>query len=615
MTIPTSKRKIVICRGTGCNSLNAEALNNTVKELLQEYDLSNIIKIKSTGCHGFCQVGPTIKIEPENVFYIKLKPSDIPDIIEKHLIKGEIVERLLYRDPKTNKLIPNIDEIPFFKEQKLIVTQNCGKIDPEDIKEYIDNGGYNSLNKVLKEFSPLEVIAEIKKSGLRGRGGSGFLTAQKWLFCHEAQGSPKYLICNADEGDPGAFMDRSILESDPHSVIEGMVIAAYAIGANLGYIYIREEYPLAIKRFSTVLKQAKENRYLGKNILNSGFDFDIDLIKGAGAFVCGEETALMESIMGKRGMPRPRPPYPANSGLWNKPTNINNVKTFAYLPRIIEKGAEWFSSIGTKDASGTIVIALTGKINNSGLVEVPMGTTIRKVVYDIGGGIPNNKAFKAIQTGGPSGGCIPKEYLDTPLDYHHLTDLGSIMGSGGFIVLDEDTCMVDLAHYFISLTQKESCGKCAPCRIGTRRMFNILTKIKEGTASIEDLRSLEKIADVVKKTSLCGLGQTAPNPVLTTLKYFRNEYEAHICNKSCPALVCENLFEYIISEQECTGCDVCTNNCSSKAIVGESDKTHSIVQGLCTKCGLCFSSCPYNAISKESKNHYQTVRLAIPNGG
>ena len=615
MTIPTSQRKIVICRGTGCNSLNAETLNNTVKDLLHEYDLSNIIKIKSTGCHGFCQVGPTIKIEPENVFYIKLKPSDIPDIIEKHLINGEIVERLLYRDPKTNKLIPNIDEIPFFKEQKLIVTQNCGKIDPEDIKEYIDSGGYNSLNNVLKEFSPYQVIAEIKKSGLRGRGGSGFLTAQKWLFCREAQGNPKYLICNADEGDPGAFMDRSILESDPHSVIEGMVIAAYAIGANFGYIYIREEYPLAIKRFSTVLKQAKENRYLGKNILNSGFDFDIDLIKGAGAFVCGEETALMESIMGKRGMPRPRPPYPANSGLWNKPTNINNVKTFAYLPRIIEKGAEWFSSIGTKDASGTIVIALTGKINNSGLVEVPMGTTIRKVVYDIGGGIPNNKAFKAIQTGGPSGGCIPKEYLDTPLDYHHLTDLGSIMGSGGFIVLDEDTCMVDLAHYFISFTQKESCGKCAPCRIGTRRMLNILTKIKEGTASIEDLRSLEKIADVVKKTSLCGLGQTAPNPVLTTLKYFRNEYEAHIYNKSCPASVCENLFEYIISEQECTGCDVCTSNCGSKAIVGESDKTHSIVQELCTKCGLCFSSCPYNAISKESKNNYKTVRLAIPYGG
>ena len=614
MTIPIAQRTIVICRGTGCNSLNAEELNNTVKDLLQEYRLSNIIKIKLTGCHGFCQVGPTIKIEPENVFYIKLKPSDIPDIIEKHLINGEIVEKLLYRDPKTNTLIPNIDEIPFFKEQKLIITQNCGKINPEDIKEYIDNGGYTSLKKILKEFSPLEVIAEIKKSGLRGRGGGGFLTAQKWLFCREAQGSPKYLICNADEGDPGAFMDRSILESDPHSVIEGMVIAAYAIGANFGYIYIREEYPLAIKRFSTVLIQAKENGYIGKNILNSGFDFDIILIKGAGAFVCGEETALMESIMGKRGMPRPRPPYPANSGLWNKPTNINNVKTFAYLPRIIEKGAEWFSSIGTEDASGTIVIALTGKTNNSGLVEVPMGTTIRKIVYDIGGGIPNNKAFKAIQTGGPSGGCIPKEYLDTPLDYHHLTDLGSIMGSGGFIVLDEDTCMVDLAHYFISFTQKESCGKCAPCRIGTRRMLNILTKIKEGTASIEDLSSLEKIAHVVKKTSLCGLGQTAPNPVLTTLKYFRNEYEAHIYNKSCPALVCENLFEYIISEQACTGCGVCKNNCGSKAIVGESDIAHSIDQELCTKCGLCFSSCPYNAISKESKNLYKTVRLAIQNG-
>ena len=614
MTQHMIQRTIVICRGTGCNSLDAEIINNTAKELIHKHGISNSIKIKSTGCHGFCQVGPTIKIEPENIFYIKLKPSDIPEIIEKHLINGDIVERLLYRDPKTKELIPNIDEIPFFKEQKLVVTKNCGKIDPEDLEEYIESGGYTSLKKVLKAYTPLDVINEVMRSGLRGRGGGGFLTAQKWLFCRETQETPKYLVCNADEGDPGAFMDRSILESDPHSVIEGMVIAAYAIGANLGYIYIREEYPLAIKRFSIVLKQAKENGYLGKNIFSSGFDFDINLVKGAGAFVCGEETALTESIMGKRGEPRPRPPFPAKSGLWNKPTNINNVKTFAYIPRIIEKGADWFSSIGTDDASGTIVIALTGKINNSGLIEVPMGTTIRKIVFDIGGGIPNNKEFKAIQTGGPSGGCIPKEFLDTPLDYKHLTSLGSIMGSGGFIVLDEDTCMVDLAHYFNSFTQKESCGKCVPCRIGTKRMLNILTKIKEGTACTKDLKSLEKLANIIKKTSLCGLGQTAPNPVLTTLKYFRNEYEAHIYDKSCPAAVCENLFEYKISEEKCIGCSVCKNNCSSRAIIGETDKPHSIIQRICSKCGLCYSTCPYNAISKKSKVELNKVRLAIRDG-
>ncbi len=592
-------RILRICRGTGCNSLNAGEIYETLTKLLHENGLSQYINIKSTGCHGFCQVGPTIIIDPDNVLYVSLKVKDIQDIVEQHLKRDEIVNELLYKDPKTGKSIKNMEEIQFFYDQLPIITKNCGKINPENIHEYIEEGGYNSIKKILNEFSPIEVIDEIKKSRLRGRGGAGFSTGQKWNFCHKAQGSPKYLICNGDEGDPGAFMDRTILESDPHSVIEGMLIAAYAIGAEYGYIYIRAEYPLAIERFNIALNQAKKAGYLGKKILNSDFNFDIELKKGAGAFVCGEETALMASIMGKRGMPRPRPPYPATSGLWNKPTNINNVKTFATIPKIIEKGAEWYSSIGTEDASGTIVIALTGKINNSGLVEIPIGTTIKQLIFDVGGGIPNGKKFKGVQTGGPSGGCIPEKYLDTPLDYSHLTALGSIMGSGGFVVLDEDTCMVELARYFISFTQNESCGKCAPCRIGTKKMLDILTRITEGSAELEDLDKLEKLAGIIAKTSLCGLGQTAPNPVLTTLKYFRDEYEAHILDKSCPALVCNNFINYTIIEETCTGCGVCKNNCPSQAIYGESKQTHFINSELCTKCGLCYSFCPNNAIIKK----------------
>jgi len=592
------KRILRICRGTGCNSLMAERIHDKLIKLIKDSNLAEFNEVKLTGCHGFCQVGPTIIVDPDNVLYVNLKVNDIERIVEDHLKKDEIVEELLYKDPIDGSLIKDITKIQFYKGQHPIITENCGKINPEVLDEYIQEGGYNSIKKVLKDFSPEEIIKEIKKSGLRGRGGAGFPTGQKWAFCREAPGNQKYLICNGDEGDPGAFMDRTILESDPHSVIEGMLIAAYAIGATRGFAYIRAEYPLAIERFNIALEQAKKAGYLGIDILNSDFSFDIELKKGAGAFVCGEETALMTSIMGKRGMPRPRPPYPATSGLWNSPTNINNVKTYAFIPKIIEKGAEWFSSIGTEDASGTMVIALTGKINNSGLVEIPMGTSIRKIIYEIGGGIPNKKNFKAIQTGGPSGGCIPEKYLDTPLDYSHLTALGSIMGSGGFIVLDEDTCMVELARYFISFIQNESCGKCAPCRIGTKRMLDILSDIVKGKATMEDLADLEKIAEIVKKTSLCQLGQTAPNPVLTTIKYFRNEYESHILDHSCPSLVCENLIEYFIDENLCTGCSICKKNCSAVAIKGNQKEPHKIISNLCIKCGVCFSSCPNKAVYK-----------------
>ncbi|MFX1488196.1 MAG: NADH-quinone oxidoreductase subunit NuoF, partial [Promethearchaeota archaeon] len=498
--------------------------------------------------------------------------------------------------------VSDMKQIQFYANQSPIITNNCGVIDPENIDEYIETGGYKSIKQVLEKYSPIAVIEEIKKSGLRGRGGAGFLTGQKWQFCRDAQGYPKYLICNGDEGDPGAFMDRTILESDPHSVIEGMLIAAYAMGASTGYVYIRAEYPLAVERFGLAIQQAKKVGYLGENILDSGFNFNLILKKGAGAFVCGEETALMASIMGKRGMPRPRPPFPSTSGLWDKPTNNNNVKTYAYIPRIIEKGADWFSSIGTQDATGTLVVALTGKINNSGLVEVPMGTSIRELVYDIGGGIPNNKSFKAVQIGGPSGGCIPAKFSDTKMDYKSITTLGSIMGSGGFIVLDEDTCMVELAHYFMTFIQRESCGKCVPCRIGTKKMLDILTKITEGNANLKDLEMLEKIAYTVQKASLCGLGQTAPNPVLTTLKYFKDEYKAHVLDKVCPALVCKNLIYFSIDANTCTGCEVCKNNCPSEAITGAPKETHKINQDLCIKCELCFSLCPTNSISKKSES-------------
>ncbi|MHA2390988.1 MAG: NADH-ubiquinone oxidoreductase-F iron-sulfur binding region domain-containing protein [Promethearchaeota archaeon] len=597
-----TKRIVRVCRGTGCNSLEAKEIHEELIKLVQENNLSDFINIKLTGCHGFCQVGPTFIIDPDNILYVRLKITDVRDIVEYHLKRNEVIERLLYKDPISGNSVENINDIQFYFEQEPIITENCGEINPEDIEEYITNGGYESLKRVLKDFNPLEVIEEITKSGLRGRGGAGFPTGQKWLLCHNAQGNPKYLICNGDEGDPGAFMDRTILESDPHSVIEGMLIAAYAIGAVYGYVYIRAEYPLAVERFHVAIEKARISGFLGNNILDSGFNFDLSLKRGAGAFVCGEETALMASIMGKRGMPRPRPPYPATSGLWDKPTNNNNVKTYAYIPRIIKKGAKWFSSLGTQDATGTLVVALTGKVNNSGLVEVPMGTSIGKLVNEVGGGISDGKKFKAVQIGGPSGGCIPAKYSDIKMDYENITSLGSIMGSGGFIVLDENTCMVELAHYFISFTQNESCGKCVPCRIGTKKMLDLLTKIQEGKANLIDLEKLEKIADTVKKTSLCGLGQTAPNPVLTTLRYFKDEYEAHVLDKACPALVCKDLISFSIDKNKCTGCEVCKNSCPSEAISGEAKKPHSIDPDSCIKCELCFNLCPTNAISKSTSS-------------
>ncbi|MHA2399889.1 MAG: NADH-ubiquinone oxidoreductase-F iron-sulfur binding region domain-containing protein [Promethearchaeota archaeon] len=597
-----TERTILICRGSGCNSLNAGEIHGVLEQLLLEYKLTNYAKIKLTGCQGFCQFGPQLIIKPDNVLYVKLKPKDIKEIVESHLIENSIVDHLLYEDPISGKLIRNMDDIQFYKEQMLFLRKYCGKINPEDINDYLSVGGYESLKTVLKEMDPEEVIDEITKSGLRGRGGAGFLTGKKWSLCRDAIGTPKYLIANGDEGDPGAFMDRSLLEADSHSLVEGMIIAAYAIGASYGYIYVRAEYPLAIERLEIALNQAREKGFLGKNILNSEFDFDISLKKGAGAFVCGEETALMAAISGKRGLPRPRPPYPSTSGIWGKPTNNNNVKTYAYIPRIIKYGADYFASIGTKDASGTLVVALTGNINNSGLVEVPMGTKIHKLVYEIGGGIPNDKKLKAVQIGGPSGGCIPAEFSDTKMDYENITSLGSIMGSGGFIVLDEDTCMVDLAHYFISFTQNESCGKCVPCRIGTKKMLDILTKIKEGEGNLKDLEDLKRIASMIKKTSLCGLGQTAPNPVLTTLNYFEDEYKAHVLDKACPALVCKNLITFSIDTNKCTGCEVCKNSCPSKSITGEAKESHYIDSNSCIKCELCFNLCPSKAISKSTNS-------------
>ena len=599
------KRTILSCRGSGCNSLNARQVEETLRELIQDLNLSDFLNIKLTGCQGFCQYGPQLIIKPDNVLYVKLKPKNIEEIVKSHLIENTVVENYLYKDPTTGKPVKNIDDILFYKEQLSILRKYCGRINPEDINDFISVGGYQSLKKVLKKKDPEEIITEISNSGLRGRGGAGFLTGKKWWACRNTNKPRKYVIANGDEGDPGAFMDRSLLEADPHSVIEGMIIAAYAIGANYGYMYVRAEYPLAINRLEIALTQAREKGVLGKNILNSGFDFDISLKKGAGAFVCGEETALMAAIAGKRGMPRPRPPYPSTLGIWNAPTNINNVKTYAYVPRIIENGSKWFSSIGTENASGTFVVALTGKIHNSGLAEVPMGTKIKKLVFDIGGGIPNGKKFKAVQIGGPSGGCIPEALSDTKMDYDSITSLGAIMGSGGFIVLDEDTCMVELAHYFINFTQNESCGKCVPCRIGTKKMLDILSDIREGKANLKDLDRLEKIANIVKKTSLCGLGQTAPNPVLTTLKYFKDEYEAHVVENRCPALVCKNLISFSIDKSTCTGCEVCKNSCPSEAISGEGGKFHTINPHLCIKCELCFNLCPTNAISKSTNS---TVR-------
>jgi NADH:ubiquinone oxidoreductase subunit F (NADH-binding)/(2Fe-2S) ferredoxin/ferredoxin len=607
------QRTVFICQGTGCVSGKSIEITEALAKAVKEEKL-NGVKIDFTGCHGFCEQGPVAIVEPEGIFYTHVTVADAPEIVKSHLRDGKPVERLYYKDPATGQAIEYHKDIKFYSIQQRIVLRNCGNINPERIEDYVALGGYESLKKVLKEMTPEQVIDTLKRSGLRGRGGAGFSTGQKWQFCHDVKSDQKYMICNADEGDPGAFMDRSTMEGDPHTVLEGMAIAAYAIGASEGYIYIRAEYPLAVKRVRLAIKQAEGKGYLGKNILGSKFSFNIHVKEGAGAFVCGEETALMASIEGKRGMPRPRPPFPATSGLWGKPTTINNVKSLATVPVIIAKGAEWYANIGTEKSKGTCVFALTGKIANSGLIEVPMGIKLRTIIYDIGGGIPDGKKFKAVQTGGPSGGCLPETHLDKSVDYESLTEAGSMMGSGGMVVMDEDTCMVDVARYFLSFTQAESCGKCVPCRVGNKQMLDILERICRGEGIKEDIALLEKLGSQIKAGSLCALGQTAPNPILTTLRYFMDEYKAHIEEKRCPARVCTKLISYYILPDKCQGCGICARECPVQAITGGKRLVHIIDQDKCVKCGVCFDACParFDAIVKVSGEKVKVPKKPIP---
>jgi len=583
---------VLICGGTGCKSAGSKEVQLAFSRAIEAKGLSDEVMVVETGCHGFCEHGPLVIVYPEGTFYCQVKAEDVEEIVESHLFKGRIVERLLYHEPLTHESIPNYSEINFYKKQHRLVLENCGAINPEQIEEYIAVGGYEALAKAVTTMSPEDVIEEIKKSGLRGRGGGGFPTGMKWQFAKASVSDKKYVICNADEGDPGAFMDRSVLEGDPHKILEGMAVCGYAIGADEGYIYVRAEYPLAIKRLRIAIEQAEAMGLLGENIFGSGFSFKLHIKEGAGAFVCGEETALMASIEGKRGMPRPRPPFPAVAGLWGKPTNINNVETFGNVAAIITNGADWYAGFGTEKSKGTKVFALTGKINNTGLAEVPMGITMREIIYDIGGGINGGKKFKAVQIGGPSGGCLPESMLDLSIDYDSLTAAGAMMGSGGLVVMDEDTCMVDVAKFFLNFTQSESCGKCTPCREGTKRMLEVLTRITEGQGREGDIELLEELARNIKETALCGLGQTAPNPVLSTLKYFRHEYEAHIKEKRCPAGACEKLTD------ACKGCGLCARQCPVNAISGEVKKKHVIDVTKCIKCGACMAACPFKAITK-----------------
>ncbi|AEG15844.1 NADH dehydrogenase (quinone) [Desulfofundulus kuznetsovii DSM 6115] len=587
---------VLVCAGAGCISSGCQAVKSALEESIDRLGLKREVKVVETGCMGPCDLGPVIVVYPEGVFYRQLKPADAVEIAEEHLLKGRVVERLLYKAPEDGKTAVTSDQIDFFKKQTRIALRNTGIINPESVEEYIARDGYRALGKVLTSMTPEEVIECIKKSGLRGRGGAGFPTGLKWEFSAKAPGKPKYVVCNADEGDPGAFMDRSILEGDPHSVLEAMAICGYAIGANQGYVYVRAEYPLAVQRLSLAIEKAREYGLLGESIFGTGFSFDVEIRVGAGAFVCGEETALLASIEGRRGEPRPRPPFPAQEGLWGKPTVINNVETWANIPPIILNGPEWFASIGTEKSKGTKVFALAGKVNNTGLVEVPMGTTLREIIFDIGGGIPGGKRFKAAQTGGPSGGCIPARYLDVPVDYESLTQLGAIMGSGGLIIMDEDTCMVDLARFFLEFVQDESCGKCSPCRIGTKRMLEIVERITRGEGRDGDIELLEELGHGIKSSALCGLGQTAPNPVLSTIRHFRDEYEAHIYHKKCPAGVCRALMVYAIDEEKCNGCGRCALVCPAKAVSGEKKKPHRIDLEKCLRCGTCMEKCKFGAI-------------------
>lgn len=590
----TREKHILICHGTGCTSSKSPAIMEKFIETLKEKNIDNVRVVK-TGCFGLCSKGPIVIIRPEDTFYSMVTPDDVEEIVNTHIIGGQIVERLLCKDV-TGEVVNKLDELPFYKKQMRIALKNCGVIDPENIDEYIAFDGFKALEKVLTSMSQDEVIDVISNSGLRGRGGAGFPTGKKWAFVKMAQGEQKYVVCNADEGDPGAFMDRSILEGDPHSLLEAMAIAAYAVGANRGYIYVRAEYPIAVQRLKIAIEQERAYGILGENIFGTGFNFDIEIRLGAGAFVCGEETALLESVEGKRGQPRTKPPFPANVGLFQKPTLINNVETYANVTRIILNGADWYSSIGTETSKGTKVFALGGNVNNVGLVEVPMGTTLREIIYDIGGGIPNNREFKAAQTGGPSGGCIPKEHLDTKIDYESLQAIGSMMGSGGLIVMDDTKCMVNIARFYLDFTVSESCGKCTPCRIGTKRLLEILQKICDGKGVPEDLDKLEKLANDVKKSAVCGLGQTAPNPVLSTMKYFKDEYRAHVVEHNCEAKECKAMAKITIDPEKCKGCDLCKKVCPVNAISGEIKEVHTIDQDKCIKCRTCMSKCPFKAI-------------------
>ena len=590
---------VLVCGGTGCTSSGSAKVIDALKAELEKNGLTEEVQVIKTGCFGLCAVGPIMIVYPEGSFYSGVQAENIPEIVTEHLLKGRPVKRLLYKETVTEDMIKSLNHTPFYAKQKRVALRNCGVINPENIDEYIAYDGYEALAKCLMEYKPEEVIQIVKDSGLRGRGGAGFLTGLKWQFAAANHADQKYVCCNADEGDPGAFMDRSVLEGDPHSVIEAMAIAGYAIGASQGYIYIRAEYPIAVKRLEIAINQAREYGLLGKNIFSTGFDFDIEIRLGAGAFVCGEETALMTSIEGKRGEPRPRPPFPAVKGLFGKPTILNNVETYANIAQIILKGPEWFSSMGTEKSKGTKVFALGGKIHNTGLVEVPMGTTLREVIEEIGGGIPNGKKFKAAQTGGPSGGCIPAEHFDIPIDYDNLISIGSMMGSGGLIVMDEDNCMVDIAKFFLEFTVDESCGKCTPCRIGTKRLYEMLDKITKGQGTLEDLDKMEKLCYYIKNNSLCGLGQTAPNPVLSTLRYFRDEYIAHVSEKRCPAGVCKKLLNYEILADKCKGCTACARQCPVNAISGTVKQPHVIDQSKCIKCGACMEKCKFGAIIKK----------------
>ena len=590
---------VLVCGGTGCTSSGSQQIMETLKEEIKKAGLEKEVSVVQTGCHGLCALGPIMIVYPDASFYSMVKVEDIPEIVQEHLLKGRVVTRLLYQETVTPAGVKALIDTDFYKKQHRIALRNCGIINPEVIEEYIGTGGYQALGKVLTEMTPDDVIQCLIDSGLRGRGGGGFPTGLKWKLAKQNEADQKYVCCNADEGDPGTFMERYVLEGDPHAVLEAMAIAGYAIGANQGYIYVRAEYPIAVERLKIAISQAREMELLGKDIFGSGFDFDIDLRLGAGAFVCGEETALMTSIEGNRGEPRPRPPFPAQKGLFGKPTILNNVETYANIPQIILNGPEWFSSMGTEKSKGTKVFALGGKIHNTGLVEIPMGTTLREVIEEIGGGIPNGKKFKAAQTGGPSGGCIPAEHFDIPIDYDNLISIGSMMGSGGLIVMDETDCMVDIAKFFLEFTVEESCGKCTPCRIGTKRMLEILTKITKGTATMEDLDKLEELCYYVKENSACGLGQTAPNPVLSTLRYFRDEYEAHIKEKRCPAGVCKALLSYHIDADKCKGCTLCARNCPVGAIIGSVKNPHIIDTDKCVKCGACMEKCKFGAIYKQ----------------